>query len=174
VREFKDVAAFLKFFAGTVAAAEVAGHRGVEQGAYIIRDEARREIGHYQDAAGPFDTWAPLSDATLEGFHAAGIGYIPGKVELGYAPPDNPLMRTGELEESIECVAHRNEAAIGSDLDVAVYQELGTPDARFPIPPRSFLGGAAVRKAEVVVDNIAENVVHAIAGLPPRNRPLKT
>jgi phage gpG-like protein len=131
MREFKDIAGFIRHLATLEPAVISAGHRGVRDGAEIIRDEA--------------------------------------KAELGFAPPDNPLLRTGELAESIEVTADRDEAEIGSNEDIAVYQEMGTPDARFPIPARSFLGGAAVRKGDEVADLIGTHVVRALAGLPPSN-----
>jgi hypothetical protein len=56
---------------------------------------------------------------------------------LGFAA-NEPLLRTGDLRESIEYTVLPREAAveIGSNDKIAVYQELGTSR----IPPRSFLG----------------------------------
>ena len=44
------------------------------------------------------------------------------------------------MRDSIEHQVHGDEANVGSNDDKAVWQELGTDK----IPPRSFLGGAAV------------------------------
>ena len=172
MREFADITSFLRFAAGLTPATEAAGHRGVEFGAEIIRDAAKHAIGRENMSAGPFGAWEPLSDATMDGFYATGIGDVPGKTELGYVnqiSTQDPLLRTGELYQSIECSSEGNKAAIGSDMDIAVYQELGTPDARFPIPPRSFLGLGAAREAESVADLIATHMVRAIAGMAPSN-----
>src|ERR1700682_3225031 len=52
---------------------------------------------------------------------------------------NTPLLETGELRGSIEWNSEGNQGFVGSNLDKAVWHELGT--AR--IPPRSFLAGAA-------------------------------
>lgn len=125
--------------------------------AKLIQTEAKAEIGHYQDAAGPFPAWAPLADTTLNGWRGH-----PGKIELGYAPPDNPLLRTGEMRDSIEVSHHGNEASVGSNSDVAVWQEFGTNK----IPPRSFLGRAAFVKGEAAANLIGKEITDALAGIP--------
>jgi len=93
-------------------------------------ERAKGYIGHEQDE------WAPLSGATIEGFrHEYGF-WIPGKRELGYSPPDyEPLLRSGQMRESIEGVADGLTGIIGSADKVMLYQEMGTPNARYPIPP---------------------------------------
>ncbi len=170
MREFNSIGDFLKFFATRAEAMAEAEREALQWSVETIRDEAKHEIGNYQGAAGPFEAWAPLSDATLEGFHHPLAGYIPGKVELGYAPPDNPLLREGHLREDINCLVEGRTGAVGSNDDVAVWQELGTPNAMYPIPPRSFLGGAAVRKEHTVVTAIGSNVAWAFAGLASMRR----
>jgi hypothetical protein len=171
VREFATLEGFIKHLATLPAAVERATPTGLEAAAALIEKTAKDEIGHYQEADGPFNAWLPLSGATLEGFYAEGIGYVPGKEELGYAPPDNPLLRDGDLRESYGHQVAGYEASIGSPSLIALWQELGTPDARFPIPPRSVLGVAAYRCEHVVVDMMMSPCVRALAGLPPRNRP---
>lgn len=130
-------------------------HKALTRAAELVEHEAKAEIGHYQDAAGPLAEWAQLAPST-----------IAEKEALGYAPPDNPLLREGDLRDSIghKVETHFNlsggEAAIGSDSDIAVYQELGTGH----IPPRSFLGGAAVREEEKVVEILGGGVVSGLVG----------
>jgi phage gpG-like protein len=63
---------------------------------------------------------------------------------------DTPLLETGKLRDSIEWNSYGNEGHVGSNLDIAVYQERGTSR----IPPRSFLVGAAIRM---------EPAIHAMA-----------
>ena len=169
--EFGSIEAFIRHLEKMAAAVERATPTGLEAAASLVEKAAKAEIGTYQEATGPFNDWVPLSQATLEGFYAEGIGRVPGKIELGFAPPDNPLLRTGELRDSYEHTVQGHEASIGSNLDIAVWQELGTPNARFPIPPRSVLGAAASRNEDRVVDLMASPCVRAMAGLPPRNRP---
>lgn len=171
MREFATIEGFIKFLATIPATVERVTETGLEAAAALIEKTAKDEIGIYQEAVGPFNDWVPLSGATLDGFYAEGIGYVPGKEELGYAPPDNPLLRTGELRDSYEHTVSGYEASIGSHSLIALWQEMGTPDARFPIPPRSILGGAAYRCEHIVVDMMVSPCIRALAGLPPRNRP---
>ncbi len=146
--EFKSIAAFTEFFATRDVAVVVAAEAGLEKSAQLIERRAKEKIGEYQEEAGPFPAWEPLSPSTLA-----------EKERLGYAPPDNPLLRTGDMRDSIEHRVEGLEAQVGSNNDVAVYQELGT--AR--IPARSFLGGAAVEKEKEVVELIGGNVMLALA-----------
>lgn len=104
--------------------------KGLEKAAQIIEDEAKRVIGTYDYG------WAPLKEATI-------ARKING---------DTPLLETGEMRDSIEHTVQGRKAEVGSNSDIAVYQELGTSR----IPARSFLGGAAVHKGK--------EAAHAVAG----------
>ncbi len=129
----------------------------LEKSAKVVEDRAKEIIGHYQADTGPFDQWRPLAADTLA-----------EKERLGYAPPDNPLLRTGEMRDSIEHTVEARRALVGSNNDIAVYQELGThgpnpgPDG-YHVPPRSFLGAAAFQKeaevAELLGDITLEQVI---------------
>jgi hypothetical protein len=92
-----------------------------------IKQRAKEKIGDYQEEAGPFAAWAPLAQSTKE-----------DRIRKGYSE-DDPLLRSGELRDSIEYVVMLPEVVIGSPLDIAVWQEMGTEK----MPPRSFLGSAA-------------------------------
>lgn len=127
---------------------EIETHHALTRAAKIVEAEAKAEIGHYQDAVGPFAGWAELADRTKA-----------DRLNAGY-PENEPLLRTGELRDSIGHKVEGHEAAVGSDLAVAEWQELGTSR----IPPRSFLGGAAVRKTPEVVEVIGEGAVIGLAG----------
>lgn len=126
----------------------------MEKATRIVQREAKREIGHYQDQAGQFVAWAGLADSTLA-----------DKERQGYGVPD-PLLRTGDMRDNIERRVEQSgflgvtEGAVGSDSDIAVYQELGTSK----MPPRSFLGGAAFRKAEEVAEVLGSGVVAGLVG----------
>jgi hypothetical protein len=140
----------------------------LREGAEIIQAEAKAEIGHIQAEAGPFPAWDPLAEATIEGW-----GGHPGKAELGHAPPDyDPLLRTGEMRDSIEVSADQTNAAVGSNSDKALWQEFGTPNAKHPIPPRSFLGRAAFLKGEEAAKAVGKAVTDALVGHPhSRSKP---
>lgn len=151
--EFRDIAAFIDHLARLEPAAEIARHAGLAAGAHIVQTEAKREIGHYQGATGPFGEWPELADSTKA-----------ERVEAGFTEND-PLLRTGELRDSIGVAFDGDHAAVGSDLDKAVDMELGTQH----VPARSFLGGAAHRMEHRVVDAMASAVALALASKAPRN-----
>ncbi|HEY1504108.1 MAG TPA: hypothetical protein VGF92_07400 [Stellaceae bacterium] len=88
---------------------------------------AREKIGHYQAETGPFPSWPALADST-----------IAEKTRLGYAPPDNPLLRSGELRDTISFYTDGFSVIVGSRDPVARWQELGTDR----IPPRPLIGPA--------------------------------
>lgn len=117
-------------------------HAVLERAAAVIEREARAEIGHLQTAVGHFPAWPSLAATTIEGYKG-----FPGKAGLGFSPPDyDPLLRTGEMRDSIKSSVSGRELRVGSDLDIAVWHELGTAK----MPARSFLGRAAfVTEGEV-------------------------
>ncbi|QEL18714.1 phage virion morphogenesis protein [Limnoglobus roseus] len=127
----------------------------------IVQKRAKEKIGEYQDQAGPFVAWAELAESTLHGGYANGIRF-PGKIELGYATEEDhkPLLRTGEMRDSIERKVTGNEGHVGSNSDIMVYQELGTAH----IPPRSTLGGALVEKLDEVLTTVGEHAVASLVG----------
>jgi hypothetical protein len=72
------------------------------------------------------------------------------------------LLETELMHDSIEytVIKSDHEAEIGSNLDRAVFQELGTSK----VPPRSFLGMAAVHKEAEVVKILGKGVHAAMTG----------
>lgn len=114
--------------------------RALKKAGEIVQAEAKAEIGHYQDGAGPFAAWPPLKTATI----------------AAKANGDTPLLETGEMRDSIGLVVEGHGAHVGSNDDKAVWQELGTSRG---IPPRSFLGGAAVRKSKEVAETMSREVM---------------
>lgn len=111
-----------------------ATHAALEDGAQMIEEEAKKSLGEYQGGAGPFAAWAPLAESTLA-----------DKDRKGFDTP-SPLLREGDMRDSIEHVVDGDKAFIGSNSDVAVDQELGTSR----MPPRSFLGRAAAVMGEKI------------------------
>ena len=142
------LAGFIAFLANAPHEIEEASHRGLEKAARIVEAEAKREIGTYQGQAGPFAAWAELTEATKA-----------DRVAKGFTEND-PLLRTGDMRDTIGHRVAGHEAVVGSDSDIAVYQELGTSR----IPPRSFLGGAAFRKAEEVAQTLGHAAVLGLVG----------
>lgn len=164
MKSFSSPLAFAKFIMTAAHKASAAIPHGLEKAAVIVEAEVKASIGHYQEG------WAPLSQATLEGFFHPLAGWIKGKVEIGYAPPDNPLLRTGALREDYHHTVHGHEAVVGSNSDIAVWQELGTPNAMYPIPARPVLAGAAKRKAKEAVETMAQTVLREVIGGVAPNR----
>jgi hypothetical protein len=178
MKTFKSFAELAEQLISTIPAVEAARYLGHREAAVIVQTEAQQELGHYQSAAGPFQAWQNLADTTLNGFDGPDGVHHPGKIELGYAPPDNPLVATGELHDHIEISYDSREAVIGvpdetvgsgvdgdevrNIGDVAVYLEFG----RKGMPPRSFLGRAAYVKRDEIVSALCLPVIHAIASVP--------
>jgi hypothetical protein len=105
----------------------------VEKACQIVQRKAKAAIGKEHEM------WAPLAPST-----------IADKAHHGFKTPA-PLLRTGEMRDSIEYQVHGNQGAVGSDSPIAVYQELGTSR----IPPRSFLVSSAIA---------SEDKIHRMAG----------
>lgn len=139
---------FIARVAGAAMAVKAAENAALTRAAKVVEAEAKREIGTYQGAVGPFPAWAPLAESTQA-----------DRVREGF-PADEPLLRTGEMRASIGHAVKGNVAVIGSNSDKAVWQELGTKT----IPPRSFLGGALMRKLPEVRKELASGALGALVG----------
>lgn len=137
-----DLLGLSALFAGLATEIELEIHESLKTVGKIVEDEAKDEIGTQQGAAGPTAAWADLADSTKE-----------TRVALGY-PEDEPLLRDGDLRDSITHEIEGNTVSIGSDSDVGLYQELGTAK----IPPRPFLTGAAYRKEAEILKAIGDGV----------------
>jgi hypothetical protein len=137
--DFKSFGALANHLVGFRLAEAVALHKGLEAVARHIEATAKDKIGEYQDGIGPFPAWDPLADATEK-----------DKERLGY-PLESPLLRTGDLRDTIGHEIQPLEAIVGSTDDVMVYQEIGTDR----IPPRPVLGPAALEN---------DSLIHALVG----------
>jgi len=149
MREFQSFGAFGRHLMATAAIGEEVTHHIAEKSAEIIKKDAQARIGEYQGYTGPFNSWAPLAEAT-----------VADRVAQGFTP-DDPLLRTGELRESIEAVAKGGEAVVGSTSDIALYQELGTDK----IPPRPFLGPAIYDSKLSIGELAAKTIVAWVSGM---------
>ena len=135
---------FAKHLLAMPAELTIVQHEILEDACKIVEEEAKRVIGTYDYQ------WTPLAESTKR-----------DRVSKGF-PADEPLLRTGELRDSIshEVVSH-DTAYVGSPSKIALYQELGTKT----IPPRSFLGGAARAKEEEIHELGAKGLHKAITGV---------
>lgn len=148
MREFESLAQLAEHFAATSVSIVVAEQKALKKCAKLIETTAKEEIGEYQPAVGPFPSWAPLAEATEA-----------DKARRGY-PLDAPLLREGDLRDSIEHEVEGLEAVIGSKSDIAAYQEFGTDK----IPPRPFIGPAAFRNKQKIQRILGEGIVEGLAG----------
>jgi phage gpG-like protein len=123
-------------------------HTAMEAACVLVENEAKGLIGNYQSAFSPFAAWPELAQATKD-----------QRVSLGYSEND-PLLREGDLRDSIDHLSAHTIGVVGSAEDVAVYQELGTAK----IPPRSFLGLAAHLKAHDIASLLGHGVVGTLVG----------
>jgi len=121
---FSSLGGFAAHLLTIEADLELAREVCVEKACRMVEKEAKTAIGTYR-----FD-WPPLQPETV----------------ARKARGDTPLLETGELRDSIEHVVGREGAEVvgyvGTNDPIAKYHELGTRT----IPPRSFLGEAAMRK----------------------------
>lgn len=147
-KEFQDLASFCLHLAAVQTAVARAQHSALEKAAQIIEQDAKDRIGHYQAAEGPFHEWAPLADSTEY-----------DKARQGY-PTDAPLLRKGDLKESIQHEVEGAEAVVGSKSEIAEYQEFGTKT----IPPRPFIGPAAFANKDKIEALLGHAVVAGLTG----------
>ena len=157
--EFATIGEFISHLRGWVLPSlKEAVHTGVKDGADLIKEEAKAELGRYQDAAGSFPAWAELADSTKE-----------DRLRQGY-PENEPGLRSGGMRDSYESrvspIGLRVDASIGSDDIKAVAFEEGRDNQS----ARPVLSGAAFRNEEKVARGIGRMVVRAIEGKPMPNR----
>jgi phage gpG-like protein len=148
MQEFENLAAFAAHLAALEAGIATQLEKGLDHAAAHVQKTARDEIGHYQNAAGPFPKWAELTDGTKE-----------DRVRKGFTEND-PGLRSGAMRESIERQRQGLEAAVGSNDDHLVFFEMGTKTA----PPRPVLGLAAHYEREAVGEIITGAVIRALSG----------
>jgi hypothetical protein len=176
MKDFGSIGEFVAYLRLIAPVAEHQVQKALHHAGRLVQEEAQDSIGVYQSSAGPFAAWKGLADTTLSGFTDKKGRYHPGKEELGFAPPDNPLMRTEQLKHAIELSVSHNHAVVGvgdeqvgdgspedpfRNLgDVAVWIEFGTED----MEARSFLGRALFVKEKAVASIIGHATAAALAG----------
>jgi len=147
---------------------QIAELHAMEKSAVVVKREAKKMLGHYQQNMQPLVDWAELADSTKA-----------ERVNQGF-PENDPLLRDGLLRDNIEHQTFEGagghiEAEVGVpsrmvqhsyqkqpvDIgEVAKAQELGTDH----IPPRSFLAGAVIHKTDKILEIIGEGAVAALIG----------
>ena len=149
MREFKSFGAFAAHLVKLASTGQEVTHHMVKAGAEEIKKTAQGEIGFYQTDIAPYPDWAPLADSTEA-----------EKVRLGYEP-DAPLLRTGEMKESIEATVEKNEAVVGSNDEKLKYHEFGTEK----MPPRPVLGPAAHFSSPRILAQFGKTTFAWLAGM---------
>ncbi len=148
MKEFDSLASFASHLLAIEASEALALHHGLKEVAQAIEKTAKEEIGHYQPAVGPFPAWAELADSTKA-----------DRTRQGFSEND-PLLRTGELRDSISNTVGGLEAVVGSNSDVMVWQELGTKT----IPPRAVLGPAAIQNEDKIKEILGKAAARGLLG----------
>ena len=110
-----------------------------------VEKEAKEEIGHYQQAAGPFGAWPELAESTKA-----------DRVRQGFSE-NEPELRTGELRDSIKSEAMGLSSIAGSTSEVMLWQENGTDK----MPPRAIIGTAYIRKLEFLEEELGRCVMRS-------------
>jgi HK97 gp10 family phage protein len=139
---------FVLHLAAIEVAVKVQAHKGLERAALLVEKTAKAEIGHYQDAVGPFPAWAELAESTEA--QKARMGYRAGA----------PLEASGAMRDDISHEIDGDEAAIGSPDDTMVYHEFGTSK----MPPRPVLGPAVYRNKEKIQKILGQALVAGLMG----------
>jgi hypothetical protein len=172
VKEFESLGAFARHMLRVAGRGEEVTSDLTLEAAKIVQGAAKARMGEYQDGVAGWPAWANLAPATVE-----------DRLRKGFTP-DDPLVRSGELRESIEIAHTGHEAAVGSTDPVLLYQEVGTgpgtwgKSATAGIPPRPVLGPAGYLSKEKIGERTAIGIIAWIAGLswkrPPRDLPAVT
>ena len=153
---FTSMSGFVDHLARLPVLLHVAEKGGLAEAANLLRDEAQKSLGTYQDAAGPLPAWPQLASSTQV-----------ERTEKGYTPND-PLLRSGELRDSIKSeVTDDPMGRVYTDSEHAADLEFGT----VRIPPRPFMGGAMYRHGEEAAGKVGEAVAAAFAGTVPTRKP---
>lgn len=110
----------------------------IEKACAMVCEEARRVLGTHD-----YD-WPELKPETI-------ARKIRG---------DTPLLETGAMRDSITWTAKGLEGQVGSDSQIAVWQECGTSK----IPPRPFLAGAAQHMEKKIHKMAARATIAVMTG----------
>lgn len=149
MREFEGFGRFATHLAVLAIEGEAVTEHLTEKSAEMVQKNAKARLGDYQDYTGPFNSWPELADSTKA-----------DRVAQGYAE-NEPLLRTGDLRDSIEVTRHHDEAVVGSTSDIALWQEIGTER----MPPRPFLGPALYDSKLNIAERAGDTIIAWVSGL---------
>lgn len=139
---------FLRETNGELVMVREASRDGLDAASKLLLDEAKGEFGTYQQGAGPFGDWPELAPATKE-----------DRLRKGFTEND-PLLRSGDLRDSMQREVHDFDAVVGSTDPVMLYQELGTTR----IPPRPVLGIALQRLWPTITKLLDDGAARGFSG----------
>ena len=125
-----------------------ADKKSLERATKLLQKKVKEKYGEYQPGAGPFMAWAELAESTKQ-----------DRERQGYSE-DEPLLRKGDVRDSVERLVKDREGFVGSDSQIAEWEELGTKN----MPPRSTMGSAGVENAEKIRDICGQETVIALVG----------
>lgn len=151
-RTFRGFPELLMFLRTAEMSAQAVQQAGMKAAGKFLVEEARAEIGTEDQA------WPPLAPSTVA--EKDRLGYT------GRVSATDPLLRTGELRDSIESAVDDRGVVLGSTDPVMVFHELGTER----MPPRPVLATTMLRHGDYATEIVAGHVVAAVAGL---DAPLK-
>jgi hypothetical protein len=158
MKTYQSFGAFARALERAVAELPVSYATAMEAGALVVEATAKAEFGHYQrEDMGPMTPWEELKDATKQQ-HIQAI--VDGEAAED-AGPNTPLLVKGDLRESVGHEAEPMAFVVGSEAQVMVWQELGTPEG---IPPRPVLGTALYRDTDVVLSLVGKAVEDTLSG----------
>jgi len=145
-QQFNSLGAFAEHLATLAVAVGPRMHAGLDRAAAAVEARAKAEIGTYQPAVGPYPEWAELAESTQA-----------ERERLGFTPND-PLLRTGGLRDSIGRTVGTDQAVIGSTSETMVFHEVGTER----MPPRPVLAPALIASEEEVKRALGSALFSAI------------
>lgn len=158
MKEYQSFGAFARAMERAAAELEGAYATAMEASAILVEATAVAEFGHYQrEDMGPFTEWAELKDATKQA-HIQAIVDGEAAVDAG---PNTPELVKGGLRSSVKQEAAAKEFVVGSEAQVMVWQELGTPEG---IPPRPVLGTALYRDTDAILELVGQATVDTLIG----------
>lgn len=146
MKNFSSFAAFATHLQVLAIEAKAIKHAVLEAAAEEVQETAKGMIGFYhQDPH-----WPALSPE-----------YEAEKVRAGFEP-DAPLLRTGEMRESIRYVVavDGHSAVVGSDDQKMVWHEIGTSR----MPPRPVMGPAGIHSAPRVALTASKMITAWLSG----------
>lgn len=167
MREFDSLGAFARHLRRVAALGEEVTVDLTLEAANIVQKAAKARMGEYQDGVAGWPAWANLAQATVE-----------DRLRKGFTP-DDPLVRSGELRDSIAVSHVGTEAVVGSPEMVLYWQETGTQpgtwgkNATSGIPPRPVLGPAGYLSKQKIGESTALAIMAWVAGLSWKRNPLK-